>query len=335
MKLKDKVLCILEENRGAHISGAEIAKRLEVSRNAVWKAVEELRSGGTGIEAVRNGGYCIPADESSLSVQGIEAILGQSGYIINVEQSVTSTNTVLKELAQQGCPEGYVLIARQQTAGKGRLGRSFYSPPDSGLYLSVVLRPHMNVEDALFITTSAAVAVSRAIETCCDHQRTAQIKWVNDIYLDEKKVCGILTEAAIDFESGGLEYAVLGIGVNITPPEDDFPDGLSDTATSIFSSRKIGNLRNRLAAEILRELSALPDGFMSEKTLDEYRKRSLLIGKNAYALFKNEAKPCRVLGIDDRARLLVSFGDGSEQALSSGEVSVKRSVPEHNGGGDL
>ena len=98
MKLKDKVLCILEENRGAHISGAEIAKRLEVSRNAVWKAVEELRSGGTGIEAVRNGGYCIPADESSLSVQGIEAILGQSGYIINVEQSVTSTNTVLKSL---------------------------------------------------------------------------------------------------------------------------------------------------------------------------------------------------------------------------------------------
>lgn len=328
MKLKEKILKILEDNRGKPISGAETAKQLKVSRNAVWKAVEELRSSGIGIEAARNCGYYIPENENSLTVQGIEAILGGADYIIHVEDSVTSTNTVLKELAQQGCREGYVLIARRQTAGKGRLGRSFYSPPDSGLYLSVVLRPKMNVQDALFITTSAAVAVSRAIETCCGHERKAQIKWVNDIYLDGKKVCGILTEAALDFESGGLEYAVLGIGVNITPPEGDFPSELSDVATSVFNSGKTGNLRNRLAAEILRELSALPEGFFSDDVLDEYRRRSILTGKDVFAQFKNETRPCHVLGIDDRARLLVRFKDGTEQALSSGEVSIKQPPPQ-------
>ncbi|WP_124097947.1 biotin--[acetyl-CoA-carboxylase] ligase [Ruminococcus sp. Marseille-P6503] len=328
MKLKEKILKILEDNRGRPVSGSQTAKQLKVSRNAVWKAVEELRSSGIGIEAARNSGYFIPENENSLTVQGVEAILGKSDYSIHVEDSVTSTNTILKKLAQQGCREGYVLIARQQTAGKGRLGRSFYSPPDSGLYLSVVLRPQMNIQDALFITTSAAVAVSRAIETCCNHERKARIKWVNDIYLDGRKVCGILTEAALDFESGGLEYAVLGIGVNITPPDGDFPPELSDVAASVFSSGKTGNLRNRLAAEILRELSALPDGFLSDEILDEYRRRSMLTGKDVFALFKDETKPCHVLGIDDRARLLVRFKDGTEQALSSGEVSIKPLPPQ-------
>lgn len=323
MKLKDKVLKILEENRGKPISGSETAKQLGVSRNAVWKAVEELRSDGIDIQAERNSGYYIPVEENSLTVEGIKAILGECNYTIHVEDSVTSTNTLLKELAQQGCDEGYVLIARRQTAGKGRLGRSFYSPPDSGLYLSLLLRPRLNVQDALFITTSAAVAVARAIETCCEHSRQAQIKWVNDIYLDGKKVCGILTEAAIDFESGGLEYAVLGIGVNITPPPGDFPDELAGIATSVFKDGTSGNVRNKLAAEILRELSALPPDFTSEEILDEYRRRSNLIGKDVFALFKNQTLPCHVLGIDDKARLVVRFEDGSEQALSSGEVSIR------------
>lgn len=323
MKLKDKVLEILEENRGGRISGADIAKRLGVSRNAVWKAVEELRTDGITVSAARNSGYAIGEDEDSLSVQGIKAILGETSFDIHTEKTVTSTNTVLKELAQKGAPHGYVLAAEAQTAGKGRLGRSFYSPSGSGIYMSVLLRPKMNAEDALFITTSAAVAVQRAVRTCCGNKKNPQIKWVNDIYLDGKKICGILTEAAIDFESGGLEYAVLGIGVNITSPEGGFPDDIKSTAASLFGSKKHSNMRNRLAAEILRELEKLPDGFMSPEILDEYRSSSMLIGKNAYAHFRDSVKPCFVLGVDERARLLVRFEDGSEQALSSGEVSVK------------
>lgn len=323
MKLKDKVLEILEENRGGRISGADIAKRLGVSRNAVWKAVEELRTDGIEISAARNAGYAIGEDEDSLSVQGIKAVLGETSFDIHTEKVVTSTNTVLKELAQKGAPHGYVLAAECQTAGKGRLGRSFYSPSGSGIYLSVILRPKMNAEDALFITTSAAVAVARAVETCCGHEKAPQIKWVNDVYLDGKKICGILTEAAIDFESGGLEYAVLGIGVNITSPEGGFPDDIKNVASSIFGDGKQDNMRNRLAAEILRELERLPDGFMSQEILEEYRRRSMLIGQKAYAHFRDGVKPCLVLGVDERARLLVRFEDGSEQALSSGEVSVK------------
>ncbi len=328
MKLKEKVLEILENNRGARISGAEIAQRLNVSRNAVWKAVEELRTDGIEISAVRNSGYAIAEEEDSLSVQGILAILGETKFDIHTEKVVTSTNTLLKELAQQGAPHGYVLASECQTAGKGRLGRSFYSPMGSGVYISIILRPKMNAQDALFITTSAAVATARAIDTCCKFANPPvsvkpEIKWVNDIYIDGRKVSGMLTEAAIDFESGGLEYAVLGIGVNISGTEADFPEDIRNKAGSIFGKNKQKNMRNRLTAEILRELERLPESYADGEILDEYRRRSMLTGMDAYAHFSDSVKPCHVLGVDDRLRLLVRFEDGSEQALSSGEVSVR------------
>ena len=141
----------------------------------------------------------------------------------------------------------------------------------------------------MFITTSAAVAVSRAIETISNNKVKAQIKWVNDVYVDNKKVCGILTEAAVDFESGGLEYAVLGIGVNILAPESDFPDELKNVATSVFGNSRQVNIRNRLAAEILRELNRLPENFMDKEILNEYRSRSMLIGK-MFLLFQAKKK---------------------------------------------
>lgn len=323
MKLKDKVLEILEINRGQMFSGAEIARQLDVSRTAVWKAVKELRADGIEINAVTNGGYTIPKHEDSLSSQGILAILGDTDFDIHTQKIVTSTNTVLKELAQDGTPAGYVLCAEEQTQGKGRLGRSFYSPADSGIYMSILLRPKINAQDSLFITTSAAVAVARAIEICSDNKVKPQIKWVNDIFIDGKKVCGILTEAAIDFESGGLEYAVLGIGVNITQPKGDFPSEIKDVATSVFDKDSKENMRNRLAAEILRQLSQMPDSFNSTAILEEYRERSMIIGKDVLAHFPNEIKPCHVIGIDERARLIIQFEDGEIQHLSSGEVSIR------------
>ena len=175
----------------------------------------------------------------------------------------------------------------------------------------------------MFITTSAAVAVSRAIETISNNKVKAQIKWVNDVFVDNKKVCGILTEASVDFESGGLEYAVLGIGVNILAPESDFPDELKNVATSVFGNSRQVNIRNRLAAEILRELNRLPENFMDKKILNEYRSRSMLIGKNVFVVSGEKKEPCVVLDIDDKARLIVRFEDGSEKTISTGEVSIK------------
>lgn len=323
MKLKDKVLKTLEENRGQRLSGAEIAGDLGVSRAAVWKAVEELRKSGVEISAIKNKGYML--DDNSLSVQGIKAIIGQTKFDIHTEHTVTSTNTILKELARNGEKAGYVLAAQEQTAGKGRLGRKFYSPMGTGIYLSVILRPDMTIENSLFITTSAAVAVARAIETVSGGTVEPKIKWVNDIFIGDKKVCGILTEASVDFESGGLEYAVLGIGVNILPPKGDFPDDIKEIAAAVFTDSNEKNICNRLAAEILRELEKLPDNFCSQQIIDEYRSRSMLIGKKVYALLGNAQKLCTVIDIDDRARLIVKFDDGEQKALSSGEVRIKLS----------
>ncbi|MDE6149622.1 MAG: biotin--[acetyl-CoA-carboxylase] ligase [Ruminococcus sp.] len=323
MSLKEKVLNELEANRGESFSGAQLAKTLGVSRTAIWKAIEDLRKDGVEISAVTNKGYTLKSEDNSLSAEGIRAILGETEYDIHVEKTVTSTNTVLKELAKDGESAGYVLIAQQQTAGKGRLGRRFYSPDKTGLYLSVILKPKLTIENALFITTSAAVAVSRAIETVSNNEVKAEIKWVNDVFVNNKKVCGILTEASVDFESGGLEYAVLGIGVNILAPESDFPDELKNVATSVFGNSRQENIRNRLAAEILRELSRLPENFMDKEVLNEYRSRSMLIGKNVFAVSGDKKDPCVVLDIDDRARLIVRFEDGSEKALSTGEVSIR------------
>ena len=323
MKLKDKVLKTLELNRGKNLSGAEIADNLNVSRTAVWKAVEELRRTGVEISAVKNKGYVLSDSDNSLSAEGIKALLGETSFDIHTEHTVTSTNTLLKELAKDGESAGCVLVAEHQTAGKGRLGRTFYSPDSTGLYLSVLLRPMLTIEDSLFITTSAAVAVARAIETVSNGAVKPQIKWVNDIFIDGKKVCGILTEASVDFESGGLEYAVLGIGVNIFPPEDDFPEEIKSVATSVFPDRSEKNVRNRLAAEILRELEHLPESFTSDEILNEYRERSMLIGREVFAISGEEKTPCTVLDIDDKARLVVRLKNGEQRILSSGEVSVR------------
>lgn len=321
MELKDKILEILEKNRGKAVSGGSLAKELGVSRNAVWKCVSALRSEGFDIFAATNRGYVLSEGSNSLSAEGIRAVLGESRFKISTVKTVDSTNTALKAAAQKGAAEYTVLAAEEQTAGKGRMGRRFESPSGTGIYMSVILRPKMKAEDSLFITASAAVAVARAIETLCKKPDCAKIKWVNDVFIGDKKVCGILTEAALDFESGRLDYAVLGIGVNISPSEI-LEERLGKIAGSVLE-KDVPNSRNILAAEILRELSRLLDSPLSEETLEEYRRRSYLDGKSVTVFRGNESFRAKVLGIDERARLLVKTEDGEIKRVSSGEVSVK------------
>ncbi len=209
MDAADKVLELLQEARGP-VSGEHMAQKLGVTRNTVWKAVKHLREAGYEISAVTNQGYRLLSESDVLSAGNIRRQLEPQASIaaIDVRESVTSTNTVLKELAEHGGREGMVVIAQRQTMGKGRLGRSFYSPQGGGLYMSVLLRPRFSAEEALSITTAAAVAVARAIDDVTGER--AMIKWVNDVYFHGRKVCGILTEASVDFENSGLHYAVLG-----------------------------------------------------------------------------------------------------------------------------
>lgn len=239
-------------------------------------------------------------------------------FHIQVYDMVPSTNTLLKEQAALGAPHGTVIIARHQTAGRGRLGRSFFSPADTGLYMSILLRPQMQMEDALFLTTATAVAVAKAIEKVTG-ELTA-IKWVNDIFCNGKKVCGILTEAVPDFTTGKLEYAVIGIGVNLMPPKEGFPEALKNIATSILTEDAKGDSINKLATELLTQLADYLEQPQADAFLEEYRKRCFLIGREVTILPDNEK--ALVLGIDDKVGLVVRRKDGTQTTLRTGEVSV-------------
>lgn len=328
MSVKADVLSILEKNRGESVSGEEIAKKLLVSRNSIWKAIQSLREEGHDIEAVTNRGYCLNQNSGRLSAQSVMKHLtgrAKSFCRIDARDTVSSTNTVLKAYGEKGEPEGLVLIAEEQTGGKGRLGRSFYSPAKTGLYMSILLRPKLTVDKALFITTSAAVAVSRAIEE--EAQVEAKIKWVNDVYCRGKKVCGILTEASIDFENGGLSYAVLGIGINISNPPGGFPPELRDIVGSLCESEPVGDMKSRLAASVLNNFFLYYDAIEEKAFLPEYRSRSFLIGRQVTYMKDGTETLAVVEDIDEMARLVVSLPGGSTEALGAGEVSVKR-IPE-------
>ena len=323
MNVADEILELLESS-GAPLSGEEMARQLGVSRNAVWKAVQRLREDGYQIEAATNRGYQLVSADNALTPQSVRRLLEgpAQSCAIEVRDSVTSTNTVLKSIAEQGGAEGMALIAQQQTQGKGRLGRSFLSPKGTGLYLSVLLRPRFPAEEALSITIAAAVAVAEAIDQLTGQQ--AKIKWVNDVYLRGRKVCGILTEAAVDFESGGLQYAVLGMGVNVREPEGGFSPQLRDIAGALYRDQVPPGVRTRLAAEILNRFFTWYEAMPARPFMEEYRRRCLLTGLEVTYTQGERSGRCRVLGVDEEARLQVRLPDGRETAFSTGEVQLSK-----------
>lgn len=317
------VLELLQEANGA-VSGEQMAEKLGVTRNTVWKAVKHLREAGYEISAVTNQGYRLLSESDVLSPGNIRRQLEPqaAAVAIDVRDSVTSTNTVLKELAEQGGREGMVIIAHRQTMGKGRLGRSFYSPKGGGLYMSVLLRPAFSAEEALSITTAAAVAVARAIDEVTGER--AMIKWVNDVYFHGRKVCGILTEASVDFENSGLHYAVLGMGVNITEPEGGFPGEVAQVAGALFPGQAPPGARTRLAAAILNHFFTYYNAMPERTFMEEYRSRSLLTGVEITFMEGDVQREGTVLGVDEQARLIVQLPDGSEKRFGAGEVNIKR-----------
>lgn len=323
MSTKDMVLSALEERRGGFISGEELAEKLNITRSSVWKAIKALESDGCEIEAVNNRGYSIAADADILSAAGIEALLTQPERIkIDLRREVTSTNTVLKELAAAGAGECTVLIARRQSAGRGRVGRSFFAPEGTGLYMSILLRPNFGLETSPMLMTVAAAATALAIERVSG--KSPDIKWVNDVWLNGKKLCGILTEASVSVENGSLEYAVVGIGINVFTPKGGFPDGLGEVATAVFSEgERRANARNELAAELLNTFFDFYDNMAYGTYFDEYKKRSFLIGREINVIRPDSVIPAIALDIDRECRLLVRYEDGREEYLNSGEVSTR------------
>lgn len=323
MGTKEKLLALFEADKGKFFSGEELAARLAVSRTAVWKAVNSLRKEGYEIQAVQNKGYSLSVSTDILSIQGVEKYLNPEHSYIELEilPDIGSTNDYLREKAAQGKGEGYAVVAGAQTRGKGRTGRSFYSPADTGIYLSLLLRPKdCRPAQAVKFTTMAAVAACEAIEKVS--HRSPQIKWVNDIYIDGKKVSGILTEASVSLENGSLEYVLLGIGINVYPPEKGFPQELRETAGSVFQERKSDG-KNQLAAGFLNRLM---DIYTKEETgeyAEEYRKRSMVLGKRIQILTPEGEKGARALEIDKDCRLLVEYEDGNRELLRAGEIRIR------------
>ena len=320
--VKQQVLKIMEEHKGEAVSGEEIAKKLGVSRTAVSKAAASLKNEGYKIESKTKSGYVFSDDNDIYSSQSVSCFLKEDNIYIDIREELDSTNTQLKLLAQKGEKEGYVLIANKQVMGRGRRGHTFFSP-SSGLYMSILLRPTISASDSLLITTAAAVAVSRAIEKVSD--KKCEIKWVNDIYSEGRKLCGILTEASIDFEGGTLDYAVLGIGVNLSDPQGDFPKEIENIAGSLFGKREFTNKeKSILTAEILNEFFALYKDLSKKEYMKEYRARSFLIGKEVDIIISDKKiDEATVIDIDDDAHLIVRYKNGEEKALFSGDVSAK------------
>ena len=321
MTTKEQLLALLESSKGTYFSGEEIARRLCVSRAAVWKAVKSLQNEGYEITAVTNKGYCLAADTDILSVQGVQKYLDSScrDLEIVVLPTAESTNTLVRQKAAQGGNEGYTVISNEQTRGRGRYGRPFFSPGKTGIYLSILLKPAVPSSEALSITTMAAVAMCKAMEEVS--QETVQIKWVNDIYIRGKKVCGILTEAALDLESGMLEYAVLGVGVNVYTPQGGFPEDLRDTAGAVFSAPG-KDAKNRLTAAFLNHFMSCYRGKNSGDYIAEYRRRNLVIGRKAVVYRNGIPQTVDICGIDDACRLIVRYDNHETAHLSYGEIQL-------------
>lgn len=237
--------------------------------------------------------------------------------------SVDSTSTHAKRLAAQGEPEGLVVLSNAQTAGRGRAGRTFHSPADSGLYLSVLLRPSLPPEAVIHFTAWTAVAVCDGIEAACGVR--PRIKWTNDLVLGGKKLGGILTELSLVQATGELDYLVVGIGINVNRDENTFPEDIRSMATSL--SAQLGHPVDRaaLAAEILRALDRMyarfPDG--KQDYLEQYRRDCLTVGNPVRLVTPASSTEAFSVGIDDEFRLLVKYPDGSTEAISTGEVSVR------------
>ncbi len=320
MSVKEQLLTILEENDGGFLSGTALAERLGVTRAGVWKCIQQLEAEGVLIESAMGRGYRLSAGNDTVTEYALRKALGpDTEYSFEVYDSVTSTNLVLKERAGE-LPAYRVAVASRQSAGRGRLGRSFYSPDGTGLYLSVLLRPKLPMEEAALITTAAAVAVCGAVEDCGGG--SPAIKWVNDVYLRGKKICGILTEASTSVESGGMEYAVLGVGINVYEPEGGFPEEIRNVAGAAFTERR-GGLRVELAASFLRRLRALYERLPERGFAEEYRRRSFLVGRSVTVHRPSGVREAVAVDVDGDCRLVVRYGDGSVEALSSGEVSVR------------
>lgn len=319
--LKEDTLRLLLAASGP-LSGQRISRELGVSRAAVWKAVEALREEGYVIHSQPGAGYRLLSSPDVLSPGALSRPGQPVGSRVLCLDVTDSTNNECKRLAAQGAESGLVVIAGEQTGGKGRRGRSFLSLPGKGLYLSVLLRPQVSLPEIQQLTAWVSVAVCRATEALTG--LPCQVKWVNDPLLDGKKLCGILCELGVD-DDGRLDYVVVGVGINVSQRAEDFGPALSQMATSLGQHMESPPRRSEVAAALITELNALWEGFPGKKEfyLEEYRRRCVTTGHAVRLIQNGEEREAYALRINEDFTLHVRLPGGSEEDIFSGEASVR------------
>ena len=322
---RKKILAYLADARtqGVPVSGAALASALGISRNAVWKAIHTLQEEGYDIQSIQSKGYILSSSTDILSEELIQGDLSASGIpenqlLLQVLDSVDSTNNYCRTL-DYGDP-ATAILADRQTGGRGRYGRTFESPKGTGIYLTYSFRPYFPLSQVTHVTSIAAVLTHRVLEKISGEK--LGIKWVNDIYKGNLKICGILTEGVTDFESGMIESIVIGYGVNF---RDDahLPEELRPIVGSVFGAEPPTVTRSALAAAMLAELLPLAEDLSSRSFLPEYRRRSMLLGREIVFSRAGGRFAAVAEGIDDNGGLVVRLPDGSRETLRSGEVSVR------------
>lgn len=329
MTTKEAVLLYLQEHTGEPISGEKMALALNKSRTSIWKAIQSLKKEGYAIDSSTNKGYTLSENNDVLSEQQINQELIQQhhpiDWIIQTMESTTSTNDLAKLYANENSTTPAIFISEEQTAGRGRLGRKFVSPAKSGLYISLCLFPTIALEDLSLITCATAVACVETIEQLTG--KSLNIKWVNDLFFQDKKVGGILTEVISDFESQQVQSLIVGMGINLIEARDNFPEELHSIVGSIFSSKKEYEAhsfnRNHFIATFLEKWAFYYENLSKKGFIDSYRKHSNVIGKAIKVIEGNHVYHAFAKDIDENGRLIIEKEDKSLHALSYGEVSIR------------
>lgn len=325
--VKKRVLEYLENNKGNLVSGGELSKKLNVSRTAIWKSINSLKEEGYNIEAVSNQGYKLNTEYNILSENIIRSNLNTKilGSEIQILKTVNSTNIYLKSKAtsNKNETEGLVVIANEQTSGKGRMSKKFFAPPSSGIYMSFLLYPNMKISQINILTIVASIAVLKAIEIKTGVK--TNIKWVNDILYSKKKLCGILTEASVESESGFVEFVVVGIGINVG--KMDLPENIKDVAISIENITNRFCDRNELIAEVLNQFELLYFDLIKDnnkqKIINIYRQNLAMVGEVVQIIQGNKNYYSKICGVDDEGRLIIEDDKKQISTINCGEISIK------------
>lgn len=321
--MKNKILSLLK-NSDEFISGQKLSEEFGMSRAAIWKYINALKEEGYNIESVSRKGYRLISSPDLLKYEEIKPFLNTeviARKIVHFD-TIGSTNTEAKILAEKGEPEGTVLLSEEQTSGRGRLGRSWSSPKYTAISMSIILRPDISPIHVAKVTQVGAAAVALA---CNEMGIDAYIKWPNDIILNNRKVCGILTEMSAELNK--INYVVMGIGINVNIEAEDFPDEIKPIATSFKGEYNKKFSRQELCGRILNHFEKLYNSFCEDgnasDALEVCREKSIVLGREINIIQNNTATRVKALDIDSEGELIVEYADGKANKVISGEVSIR------------